>query len=105
MALKHELSALFNLLNTRAQLLPPRVKLRALNDIQSIFKDYETIENPQELQLIKEKAENKMTIMDMSLPDQEAKPVEVPGVKKYTVKEGKLTEGAAPMKFMPDYVN
>ncbi|CAG9325645.1 unnamed protein product [Blepharisma stoltei] len=108
MALKKELSTLFSLLTSKAQLLPVKTKTRALKDIQTIFKDYETIENAAILEEIKTRANNKLIIMEMSVPDEpeEKKTTfEIPGVKKFHVKDGKVVEGEAPQKHATDFSN
>lgn len=106
MALKHELSKLYRNLISKAHQLPPKVKNRTITDIESIFTDYESINSDALLEDIKIRAQNKLVILDMSLPEpSKTEPKDIPGVKKYHMKDGKLTEGAPASKFKPDYSN
>lgn len=102
--MKKELTLLYNLLSTKIQSLPTRVRSRASHDLENIFQNYQNIEDLAELESIKKRAENKLIILDMSTT-QAPQPVPVPGVRSFIVKEGKVEEGKSEIKFSPEYSN
>ena len=104
MSLKKELSLLYNIISTKIQGLPPRVRSRASHDLEDIFANYKAIEDTSALESIKKRAENKLTILEMSsvVP---AAPVDIPGVKHFIVKDGKVEEGKSEIKITPEYSN
>jgi hypothetical protein len=104
MALKKEISVLYNLLTSKIQALPMKARPRASRDLQSIFGNYESIQDDSVLDSIKKRAENKLFILDMST-ESKAIPIEVPGVKNFIVKDGKVQEGRSEVKCSPDYSN
>ena len=108
MSLKKELSSLYSMLVSKATRLPPGVQQRTLRDIHSLFSSYESIENNELLANIKLQAENKLVIMNMSLPE-ETKPRTVTdiqtGSKTFHFKDNQMTEGQSEEKFFPEYSN
>jgi hypothetical protein len=104
MALKKELSLLYNILSTKIKSLPLNIRPRASRDLEDIFYNYNIIEDQVKLEAIKKRAENKLVILDMSV-ESGPKSVSVPGVKNFIVKDGKVEEGKSEVKFQPDYSN
>lgn len=104
MALKKELSALYSLLTSKIGNLPSKIRPRASQDLENIFKNFHSTEDPSILLAIKQKAENKLTILEMS---QESAPKiqNIPGVKNFIFKDGKIEEGKSEKKVSPDYSN
>lgn len=104
MALKKELAALYSLLTTKINNLPSRIRPRAAQDLENIFRNYEITEDSNMLQAIKQKAENKLVILEMS---QEASPKiqNIPGVKNFVFKDGRIEEGKSDKKITPEYSN
>lgn len=106
MSLKKELGSLYQLLLSKAGLLPARGAARASKDIHAMFCNYESIENDVLLANIREQAQTKLTIMEMSSPEEEpAKVVDVPGTRRYFTKDGEVHKGGATEKFFPEYSN
>ena len=104
MALKAELSALYNLLTHKVQTLPLKVRSRAFLDLEEIFHNYQQIEDLPSLETIKNRAENKLLILEMTSEPKIA-PIPIPGVKNYIVKDGRVEEGKSEVKFSPEYSN
>jgi hypothetical protein len=104
MALKKELSVLYNLLQHKITLLPLKFRSRATTDLNLIFHNYDLTEDISDLEKIKQKAENKLVILEMS---QEAAPKieKIPGFQNFIIKDGRVTEGTSEKKLIPDYSN
>ena len=106
MALKKELGALYNMLISTAQRLPPKAQIRTNRDIEALFGDYTRIENEILLQNLKQQAENKLLLMEMSLPEKEPQKVtEIAGIRKSHFKDNKMHAGGSEEKFFPEYSN
>lgn len=104
MALKKELSVLLSILQSKISSLPAKVQPRAVSDLQSIFHNYENIEDPSHLEAIRKRAQNKLVILEMS---QEAAPQtdQAAGVKTFIFRDGRVVEGKSDLKLTPDYSN
>ena len=107
LSLKKELSSLYSLLVTKATRLPPAAQQRTLRDIHSLFSSYESIENNDLLANIKMQAQNKLVIMEMSLPEEtKARNItDIQTSKTFHFKDNKVTEGQPEEKFFPEYSN
>mmetsp|Transcript_3155 Transcript_3155/g.6529 ORF Transcript_3155/g.6529 Transcript_3155/m.6529 type:complete len:178 (-) Transcript_3155:817-1350(-) len=105
MALKKELGFLFRSLIERSETLPSRVRGRTVQEVKDMFTGFEDLEDSQALQALKIEAENKLSLLELSTPSFKPSQPETPGVKKYVMKDGQLSEGSEAPKLAMDYSN
>jgi hypothetical protein len=106
MALKKELSFLLRALIERAELLPTRVRGRTVQEVKDIFADFESVEDAQRLMTLKATAQQKLNLLELSTTTvRPSVSSQAPGVKKFVMKDGQLTEGSEAPRAEMDYSN
>ncbi len=99
-----QLRSLYAALMQRAQVLPQRVRERTVKDVEELFQGWEGLNNSALLEDLHTKAQNKLTILEMSSPDIAPGETEV-GRKSYVVENGAVREGKGGEKIKVDFSN
>lgn len=95
---------LYAALMHRVQALPQRVRDRTVKDVEDLFQGWEKFSNPALLEDLQTKAQNKLTILEMSTPDLEPGEAST-GRKSYVVENGVVREGKGEEKAKVDFSN